>query len=316
MTPNPLQRPQPPRKPATQANKALQKPKQRPSPSRNSSGVGSKNNGNIGNNNSDNGGNNVFPPSPWLNENHEPSPHPTASFVEYLRWMREPNRTLNREGKDPTDPNTKLQILQLATDKANYKKRLEILNQRLELMTKSTFYVKCAWRIRVGGHRGPESILLPAFDALGMPYIPSSTLRGVARSQAIREVMKDKCLTDWKQTEKDPNIIKYFGDLEADRANKMGKVIFFDAYPLPNEHGLTMDIANNIWQWEGETLKYSPNPNLFLSLKKTTFLVGLKLIDGAKDPDILDKVKQLLIKGLQTGVGSQVNTGYGEIFVP
>ncbi|MEA5537023.1 RAMP superfamily CRISPR-associated protein [Crocosphaera sp. XPORK-15E] len=306
MTTNPLQRPLPPRKPQ---NQALRRPTPRPANSSNSSGGGSRNNGNRGNNNGGNGGNSASPPSPWLNENNEPSPHSTASFVEYLRWMRESDH----QYKD----GTKVQILQLATEKANYSDRLKILTQRLELMAgkANTFTVKCAWRIRVGGHRGPENILLPAFDALGMPYIPSSTLRGVARTQAIREVMKDKGITDWKSAEKEPEIVKYFGSLDADKQDKAGKIVFFDAYPLPDKHGLAMDMANNIWKWEGNELQYSPNPNPFLSLEEPTFKIALKLVNGIKDPTILERVKGWLIKGLQTGVGSQVNTGYGEFLI-
>ncbi|WP_017303841.1 RAMP superfamily CRISPR-associated protein [Spirulina subsalsa] len=259
--------------------------------------------GNKGSNNS----NNPPPPSPWLDPNNEPSPHETASFVEYLRWMREPDRDNYKDG-------TKVQILQMATEKADYRQRLTTLVKRTELIAgkNNTFQVKCAWRIRVGGHRGPESILLPAFDALGMPYIPSSTLRGAARNQAIRELMAEKKL-EWGDAEKHPEIAKYFGSLEAeDKQNKAGKVVFLDAYPLPSKGGgLAMDMANNIWKWENNSLGYNPNPNPFLSLQETTFVIGLKLGSLSDDPKVLEKVKNWLIKGLQAGIGSQVNTGYG-----
>ncbi|NER22904.1 MAG: type III-B CRISPR module RAMP protein Cmr6 [Symploca sp. SIO1C2] len=255
-----------------------------------------------------NGGNGDPPPSPWLNCDDEPNPTPTASFVEYLRWMREPDS----DYKDPT----KVQILQMAQEGANYSVRLTQLNKRTELIAGkgNSFQVKCPWRIRVGGHRGPENILLPAFDALGMPYIPSSTLRGVARNQAIREVMKQEKL-DWKEAEKHPKIAKHFGSLEAeDAANREGKVIFLDAYPLPNQGELVaMDMANNIWNWEGKTLDYNPNPNPFLSLKEPTFLIGLRLTSRCEDTEILRQVREWLIAGLQSGIGSQVNTGYGQL---
>ncbi|MFM6862473.1 MAG: RAMP superfamily CRISPR-associated protein, partial [Dolichospermum sp.] len=139
------------------------------------------------------------------------------------------------------------------------------------------FKVQCPWRIRVGGHRGPESILLPAFDALGIPYIPSSTLRGVARTQAIQEIMA-KHNIEWQEAEK--QIALYFGSLETqDQANQAGKVVFLDAYPLPNQNQnvLAVDMVNNIWQWDNNTPKYSPNPNPFFSLEKPMFLIGLRL---------------------------------------
>jgi len=248
-------------------------------------------------------------PSPWLDPQNEPKPDVTASFVEYLRWMREYDHP-HRDG-------TKIEILDKAQEKADYGERLKQLNERTELLARGgvTFLVKCSWRIRIGGHRGPESILIPAFDALGMPYIPSSTLRGVARSQAIREIMAIDNIS-WKDAEK--KIAPYFGDINA-KNNLQGKVIFFDAYPLASDNvksgGLSMDMANNIWQWQGDQLTYSPNPNVFLSLKEPSFFIGLRLASNCQDTAVLEKVKQWLIWGLQTGVGSQVNTGYGELLI-
>jgi CRISPR-associated protein Cmr6 len=43
------------------------------------------------------------------------------------------------------------------------------------------------------------------------------------------------------------------------------------------------------------------------------FMIGLRLTSGCQDNEILEQVKQWLIKGLQAGVGSQVNTGYGQL---
>ncbi len=270
-------------------------------PRRPGNGGGNRGNGNGGGN----GDNHPPQPSPWLDSDNEPSPDDNASFVEYLRWMRSPEH--------PQKDGTKTQILQMAEDSANYNKRLSQLTERTKLIAgKDNFFqVKCSWRIRVGGHRGPESILLPAFDALGMPYIPSSTLRGVARTQAIREIMKRDNI-QWQEAEK--KIAPYFGSLEAEKSDRSGKVIFLDAYPLPNQMGLQMDMANNIWKWDNNNkLEYNPNPNPFFSLREPTFLIGLKLASHCDDPTILQKVKQWLTAGLQAGIGSQVNSGYGEL---
>ncbi len=294
MSHSPLQRPNPPQKP-TLKNPAIQQQNNHQPPKKPPSGGG--------------GGNNNPPqPSPWLNAENEPQPDQSASFVEYLRWMRAADY--------PHKDATKTQILQTAQENANYTQRLDQLNQRTQLLAKDgiTFQVKSTWRIRVGGHRGPESILLPAFDALGMPYIPSSTLRGVARNQAIREIMATNNL-EWKEAEKE--IAPYFGDINAkEEKNKTGKVVFFDAYPLPSKNGgLEMDMANNIWSWKDDSMEYSPNPNPFLSLKEPTFLIGLRLASNCEDEKILEKVKQWLKKGLQLGIGSQVNTGYGQLIL-
>jgi CRISPR-associated protein Cmr6 len=258
-------------------------------------------------------------PSPWIEHPLDPVPNPdeTASFVEYLRWMRSPETQDDR--KKTQDANTKVQILQMAEETANYRDRLTELTNRTKLIAGegNTFPVKCLWRIRVGGHRGPESILLPAFDALGMPYIPSSTLRGVARTQAIRETMAERNLT-WKQAEEQVSR-QYFGFLDSPNgAERSGKAIFLDAYPIPQRSresgGLAVDMANNIWPWDDaeQNWNYSPNPNPFFSLQATTFLIGVRSTSNG-DEETLEQVKQWLSRGLQAGIGSQVNTGYGSL---
>lgn len=271
--------------------------------------------GNRGGGNGGRGGGNGNEPSPWLEHPLDPIPNPIpeASFVEYLRWMRAYQK------EDGTKDATKVQILQMAEEKANYREQLTTLTSRTKLIAGegNTFQVKCLWRIRVGGHRGPESILLPAFDALGMPYIPASTLRGVARTQAIRELMEQEGLS-WKRAE-EAIARQYFGYLDSKKSEeRSGKVVFLDAYPLPQQSGkgggLAVDMANNIWSWDaaGRDLLYSPNPNPFYSLNEATFLIGIRPTSQGND-ETLAKVKQWLSRGLQAGIGSQVNTGYGSL---
>ncbi|MEG4803588.1 RAMP superfamily CRISPR-associated protein [Microcoleus sp. ARI1-B5] len=310
MSPNPWERPK-------QSPKAQPKVSGTPNPATQKAGtdkkkkvitVGGGGGGTSGGGGGGRGPNTPDRPSPWLDPENEPHTDATASFVEYLRWMRSPDL--------PYKDATKVQILQLAEEKANYRDRLTQLTNRTKLIAgeKNYFSVQCPWRIRTGGHRGPESILLPAFDALGMPFIPSSTLRGVARNQAIREIMaKDK--VDWKEAEE--LVAPWFGSLKAQGGDRAGKVVFLDAYPSPSQKagGLAVDMANNIWTWEGNSLKYSPNPNPFFSLKEATFVIGLRLGSGCNDITVLQRVKEWLIRGLQAGIGSQVNTGYGEILV-
>jgi CRISPR-associated protein Cmr6 len=247
-------------------------------------------------------------PSPWLQEVEPPiaGSDTFVGFAEYLRWMRSPDRS----HKDAT----KVQILQLAAEKStSYQNRLRELTERTKLMAGkgNTFEAKSSWRIRVGGHRGPESILLPAFDALGIPYLPSSTLRGVARNQAIRELAKEM-----KYPEAVMEIAPYFGSIDTKNPHdRAGKVIFFDAYPLPSQAELlAVDMANNIWKWENDLPIYNSNPNAFLSLKAATFLIGISKTARC-DEATFDRVKGWLIAGLEAGIGSQLNSGYGEMLI-
>ena len=278
-------------------------------------GPNSPRGGNGGGNQPRGGGGNNPPPSPWLGHPLDPTPRPdpTAGFIEYLRWMRAP--------LDASKDGTKAELAHQVETTINLGARLKVLNERTQRIASDTFQVTCPWRIRVGGAKGPESMLLPAFDPLGIPYIPSSTLRGVARSQAIRELMRERDLS-WEEADK--AVAPWFGHLQADEQDSAGKVIFLDAYPMPTRPqrredpdnsktgGLAVDIANNIWKWNGKNLDYSPNPNLFFSLKQATFLIGLRKGPGCTD-QILAQVKEWLIQGLEQGVGSQVNTGYGRL---
>ncbi len=229
-----------------------------------------------------------------------------VGFAEYLRWMRSPDAA----EKDKT----KLEILQLAAEKSkSYKQRLTVLTDRTKQIAgvDNTFEVTSTWRIRVGGQRGPESMLLPAWDALGLPYLPSSTLRGVARDRAIREFMTEGM--DYQSATK--AIAPYFGSIDAStpKADRMGKAIFFDAYPVPSDSGaLAVDIANNIWKWDGNLPKYGASPFSFLSLVKPTFAIGIRPTQKC-DAETFNKIKCWLIAGLQAGIGSRVNSGYGEL---
>ena len=233
--------------------------------------------------------------SPWVNSLNEPYTHKQASFIEYLRWMR-----LLSENK--ADNSNKLLKLLEQVKTGDYSQNLSRLTQRTQRLATNSFVVECPWRIRVGGASGPESMLLPAFDALGMPYIPSSTLKGVARDIAKREGVSPE------------EIRKIFGDINPETS--MGIVIFLDAYPLPGEDqkgGLCPDMANAIWTWDKhDNLEYQSKPNVFLSLLKPKFLIGLRQGEGCSE-EILLKVKYWLLKGLIQGIGSRVNSGYGEL---
>jgi CRISPR-associated protein Cmr6 len=254
---------------------------------------------------SDSGDINPPKPSPWLTHpnNSNPEPSDSASFVEYLRWMR--------VRLDDTVPDSKtinsgtiLELFKLF-ETNDFSRNLNRLTERTQKLAENWFKAECPWRIRVGGTKGPESILLPAFDSLGMPYIPSSTLRGIARAMAV----KDPAMTE-KQ------IKEIFGDVNPE--SSMGQVIFLDAYPLPGDDkqgGLMPDMANSIWKWEGTAPpEYNTNPNICISLKEPTFVIGLRRGLGCSD-ETLQQVKIWLINGLNQGIGSRVNSGYGVLKV-
>jgi CRISPR-associated protein Cmr6 len=256
-----------------------------------------------------------IPTNPWLTHplHRNPKPAPSASFVEYLRWMRILRENPNSDSQIGLVNNGEvLELLDKILSHSDYSKRLQQLTQRTRRIAQFSFEATSNWRLRVGGMRGPESMLLPAFDALGMPYIPSTTLKGVAREMARRELTKKQPSVTEEQ------IRDIFGEIEPTAC--LGKVVFLDAYPLPftdidsdnpdELEGLVPDMANSIWTWNNNNPQYKTNPNIFLSLRKPTFVIGLRLVTGA-DPAILEHVKKWLYEALAQGIGSRVNSGYG-----
>ena len=307
MAPSPIDRPNRPNRPNQRPERPISRPSRpsRPTPRGSGDNRGGGGGRGSGGGRSQPPGSRPPAPSPWLLEGEIDRASSDASFIEYLRWMRSPD--------SPYKDGTKLQIFHLAIEGGDYRKRLTQLTERTKLIAGegNTFEVEFSWRVRVGGYQGPENLMLPAFDALGMPYIPSSTLRGIARAQAIREIMARQ-QTSW--TEAAGLVAPWFGDHNAGKSDRAGKVVFLDAYPLPVEKsgGLAVDMVNNIWRWEENSPQYNPNPNVFLSLKEPKFLIGLRRALHCKDPEILNRVKQWLMAGLQGGIGSQVNSGYGQ----
>lgn len=238
-------------------------------------------------------------PNPWLNNGHPPV-SPQASWVEYLRWMRffSDNGTVAS--------GTILQLFK-QFEVGDISQRLNQLSDRTKELADFWFEANCPGRIRVGGTKGPEQMLLPAFDALGMPYIPSSTLKGVARAIATEQVQTEQVQTS--------EIDHIFGNIDPD-SSCMGQVIFLDAYPVGENDklgGLQLDMANQIWKWNGtQPPQYHTNPNIFTSLEKPKFIIGLRKSTNCSD-ETFERVIHWLKAGLAEGVGAQVNTGYGAL---
>lgn len=173
------------------------------------------------------------------------------------------------------------------------------LTTRTEQLAETTLRVEFSWRVQVGGMRGFRELLLPVFHPVyGIPYIPSSSLKGVARAWA-RNNGVDK---------KEINFL--LGELD----QGVGAVQILDAFPT--NPCLSLDMANPQWGWEGDRVKYNPTPHAFLSMEKPKILIGFIYTGRGKkqsSDDGLNKVKEWLENGLKTGIGSRVSAGYGRI---
>ena len=155
---------------------------------------------------------------------------------------------------------------------------------------------------------GGTSVLETGFTLhplYGFPYIPASSLKGVARAYA--EIVED--------ASKDL-IQEIFGSEVKDRileTNRQGKVVFLDGIPIKFPK-LEVDIMNphygSYYQGNEPPADYlSPNPINFLTIAPgTTFSFAL----FSKEETLTRKAEKWLKGGLkELGAGGKTNSGYG-----
>jgi CRISPR-associated protein Cmr6 len=155
--------------------------------------------------------------------------------------------------------------------------------------------VDFSWRVRVGGTRGFRELLLPVFHPVfGVPYIPSSSLKGAARA--------------WAKGEGDARIKQLLGILEGTTAIS-AKVEFLDAFPT--KPCLSVDVATPQWHWQSNKVTYKPEPHPLLSMQQPQLLIGLRPTARGTANDV-QAVQVWLENALKRGIGSRVSSGYGK----
>jgi len=178
----------------------------------------------------------------------------------------------------------------------------------------STFHATTDSRLIVG--LGGESVLetgLTLHPLYGFPYIPATTLKGLARAYAEIVEEADKALRKqiFGSEDKDPEI---------SRENIQGRVFFLDGIP-ERFPALELDIMNPHYgdYYQGKTdSKGNPIPPAdYLDANPVTFLTvsaGTRFHFAlySKDPELLKKAEEWLKGGLtELGAGGKTNVGYG-----
>lgn len=187
------------------------------------------------------------------------------------------------------------------------------------------FELEVDWRMVVG--LGGETILetdLTLHHLYGIPIIPGSALKGLARAYAAGKkdffVPEDKAEEERqasKDIDADHSKIKcIFG-----KQDEAGTVCFFDAMPVNGQAHYVVDIMNPHYPDYYRTLQSSeiiaptndqpPNPVMFLTVEKTTFSFAL----APRKPGFTDDVALVRIwlqEALQRyGIGGKTSAGYG-----
>lgn len=167
----------------------------------------------------------------------------------------------------------------------------------------------------------------------GIPYIPGSALKGVAKAWAVEILRKKLGVENYEEIESllesdklDPKDIndRYLQEINTYRVifgtqQKVGKVNFLDAYPCGKinlkidimtphfkEYYKEMEKEENLNNWP--TDYDEPNPIPFLVLEGVSF----KFILYGEDSYYLNTASTLLKSGLKNlGIGAKTMVGYG-----
>lgn len=179
--------------------------------------------------------------------------------------------------------------------------KLQQRTQQLVGETGETLTISFDWRIRVGGTRGFRELLLPTLHPIfGIPHIPASSLKGVARAWAE------------KHHPNQDEVKELLGMLEG-RVAKAAKIEILDAFPT--KPCLSVDVATPQWHWrtqnQHQNVIYNPKPHPLLNLEQPQLFIGLR----PTTPEYASKVnlvKKWLENALRTnGLGSRISGGYG-----
>ena len=144
---------------------------------------------------------------------------------------------------------------------------------------------------------------------LDVPYIEGSAIKGVLRDYFM-EVVKELTNSD-DEAKKTTDCV--FGNNET-----VGKVIFFNAYPVSSDEILTYDIITPHYPKAETEYNVTPVPVKFLAIKEgvefVTFLAFDKeeLSESCGDNALNNLLKALLLS-MRMGWGRRTSRGYGEI---
>ena len=189
-----------------------------------------------------------------------------------------------------------------------HKRGDSILNKFHELgIPTYQFSMRTSWRLITGiGASSSLEVGMILHHVYGIPYIPSSSLKGLLRY----------CLTK-VEPENDLNMNELLGHLDNEHAVK-GKIVFLDAFPEPGFQ-LSVDIMNNHYQdyYMGDKPPadwMDPNPIKFLTVRNATFVFRMFADKEDVDKTTLEKVAKALSRALtDLGIGAKTAVGYGRL---
>lgn len=146
----------------------------------------------------------------------------------------------------------------------------------------------------------------------GIPYLPSSVLKGTLRSVWVNE----KYGGNENEAEADDNFVLLFGGRKKDSKQVEGKLVFFDIFP--ERFAIGLDVQTVHFDDYYKTKQKEPTddqktkPVSFMCLRKALFSIVIacnerKVWENWKED--LDSMVSCMIK--QYGIGAKTTLGYG-----
>jgi len=176
-------------------------------------------------------------------------------------------------------------------------------------LNSKSFTSKTTYRLLIGSEQSVYETSIRLHHIYGIPYIPSTAIKGVVKNYYIQKLSSFKFSTEnnnFKLIKLNYHFLHLFGSQEQE-----GKIIFFDAFPTTSPK-IKVDIMNPHYKHyysEGKapTDDKNPTPIPFLTVEDTKF----KFFIASKEPIDEDFIK-LFKEALQNhGIGSKTAVGYG-----
>ncbi len=271
------------------------------------------------------------------NSKFDDETHSVSSENFYLKLFKQ-KRLFNDNYEFDKDFNKKFQKSQFDERFVSKINRQNVKNAENLLGTNkviSNLVFRPEWRLVLG--LGGSSIYetgMTLHHIYGIPYLPSTAVKGIARSYVITEIYGNEIEALTKQDfcdvfgcsgegKIDGKKFKSFYKTEAEKqkdktddGSRKGKLVFFDAFPL-EKIKLEADIMNPHYpDWYGKGVTpadwQNPIPIPFLTIGDETsfqFVVGVK---KDEDLELLEKTKSWLESALkEKGIGAKTAVGYG-----
>ncbi|MGG4393005.1 type III-B CRISPR module RAMP protein Cmr6 [Paenibacillus thiaminolyticus] len=157
-------------------------------------------------------------------------------------------------------------------------------------------------------------LLMTLHPVYGIPYIPSSSLKGAVRHCWIQEEYQG----NESESLKDALFVKCFGTGAENEDAVAGQLIFFDAFPATS-YTIVLDVQTphfkEYYETKGEkqpTDAISPVPIFIPAVTKTKFTIFIGAAEGRLAEQERSQVHEMVEKTLsEYGLGAKTALGYG-----